>query len=229
MPIKGTITQKVLKRIRAKRRAWVFTPKDFVDMGSREAVDQTLHRLAEQEIIQRLDRGIYYFPLEPKRAPAVTPAHIDAIARAIAAQTGDRAMLTGEEAARRLGLTTGSAEPDLTYDYLTTGRSKQRMVGKKKLQFRHTAFTPPDTVPDAAINVIQALLHLGRDNITPEVTEICARSLQPTERDQLRKLAPQSPAWLIPIMHTISTMQELEIIDPLPDNADHRNIIEEMV
>ena len=37
--MKRAVTDQVLRRIRAKRRAWVFTAKDFVDMGSREAVD----------------------------------------------------------------------------------------------------------------------------------------------------------------------------------------------
>lgn len=220
--MKRTVTDQVLRRIRAKRRAWVFTAKDFVDMGSREAVDQTLHRLEEQGIIQRLDRGIYYFPLENEHKPAQTPEHMDAIARAIAAQTGDRAMLTGEEAAERLGLIPASGKVRAIHEYLITGRSKQRTVGKKTLQFRHTAFTPPDIVPDAPINVIQALLFMGRDRITPDVTEICARALSAAERDQLRKLAPQAPAWLLPILHEISTTEI-----PLPDTADHRTITPE--
>lgn len=219
-----SVTNQILRRIRAKRRAWVFTPKDFVDMGSREAVDQTLHRLADQEIIQRLDRGIYYFPLESERVPASTPSHIDAIARAIAAQTGDRAMLTGEEAARRLNLI-DSVPPSGSYDYLTTGRSKQRMVGEIELRFRHISISPPDTASDSTINVIMALLYLGRDRISPDVMQQCAGMLLLSEREQLRKLAPQAPAWLIPILHVISTMQETQNAKALSAHPDHKDKI----
>ncbi len=207
--MKRTIAQQVLRRIRAKRRAWVFTPKDFVDIGSRHAVDQALHRLSEQEIIQRLERGIYYFPSKENKLPDSTSAHIDAIARAIAAQTGDRAMLTGKEAARRMKLIS-SAEPAGRYDYLTTGRARKRNIGGKKIRFRHTSFSPPETVSDAAVNMMQALLYLGLEKITQEVMRTCARKLHRTERQQLRKLAPQAPAWLIPILHTISRMQGME-------------------
>lgn len=202
--MKQTVAKQVLRRIRAKRHAWVFTPKDFVDMGSRQAVDQVLHRLMEQEVIQRLGRGLYYYP--PQQAPSsATPAPIDAVARAVAAQTGDRAMLTGKEAARRMQLVT-CKEPAGTYHYLTTGTSKKRKVGSRRIRFRHTSLSPPDTVADPPINVMQALLYLGRNKITPEVVETCANTLRPSHRQQLRKLAPQAPTWLIPILHTISKM-----------------------
>ncbi len=109
--MKHTLAQHMLRRIRAKSRDWVFTPKDFVDLGSRDAVDQALHRLIKQGTIQRLGRGIYYFSSEGGQPPAQTPEHIDAIVRALAAQTGHRAMLTGEEAARRLKLSHPSPPP----------------------------------------------------------------------------------------------------------------------
>ena len=38
----------LIKRIRAKQRGWVFTPKDFLDVGTRVAVDQTLSRLVQK-------------------------------------------------------------------------------------------------------------------------------------------------------------------------------------
>lgn len=203
--MKNTIAQHVLRRIRAKRRAWVFTPKDFVDIGSRHAVDQSLHRLVEQEIIQRLDRGIYYYPESPRQKPLPTPAHLDAVARAIAAQTGDRAILTGEEAAYRLQLTgQGEDAPITQYDYLTTGRSKRRKIGHWEIRFRHSSFIPPESMPDAALNVMQALLFLGKEAITPTVIAQCAQSLTLSDRESLRKLASLSPVWLIPVLHSIS-------------------------
>ena len=48
-------------RIRAAPEA-VWTPVDFLDLGSREAVDKTLQRLALADQIRRLDRGLYDRP-----------------------------------------------------------------------------------------------------------------------------------------------------------------------
>lgn len=44
----STIATTIIKRIRAKQRGWVFTPKDFLDIGTRAAVDQTLSRLVQK-------------------------------------------------------------------------------------------------------------------------------------------------------------------------------------
>jgi len=40
----------------------VWTPVDFLDLGSREAVDKALQRLALADQLRRLDRGLYDRP-----------------------------------------------------------------------------------------------------------------------------------------------------------------------
>src|ERR1035437_9415636 len=40
----------------------VWTPNDFLDMGSRAAVDKVLQRLATSNTIRRIDRGRYDVP-----------------------------------------------------------------------------------------------------------------------------------------------------------------------
>jgi hypothetical protein len=38
----------------------MWTPVDFLDLGPRAAVDKALQRLAAQETVTRIDRGLYY-------------------------------------------------------------------------------------------------------------------------------------------------------------------------
>jgi len=45
-----SIQDKIADRLRRHGRGKVFTPKDFLDLGGREAVDQALSRLAKTEI-----------------------------------------------------------------------------------------------------------------------------------------------------------------------------------
>ncbi len=53
------IADKIMKRVRAKGRGkWVCTPKDFLDLGSRAAVDQALSRLATSGDLRRVGRGL---------------------------------------------------------------------------------------------------------------------------------------------------------------------------
>lgn len=60
----ASITDEITSRIKRNRRGWVCTPRDFLDIGARAAVDQVLSRLVKQGIIRRLDRGFYYYPKE---------------------------------------------------------------------------------------------------------------------------------------------------------------------
>ncbi len=42
----SAMADKIMKRVRAKGRGWVFTPKHFIDFGTRGSVDMALSRLA---------------------------------------------------------------------------------------------------------------------------------------------------------------------------------------
>ena len=52
----------ILGRMTQKAPFGVWTPRDFLDLGSREAVDQALHRLNHGGDIRRIARGLYDKP-----------------------------------------------------------------------------------------------------------------------------------------------------------------------
>ena len=62
---------------------WVCTPKDFLDIGSREAVDQALSRLVKASRLRRVGRGLYDEPrmsdVLKRPAPVDPDAFIEAI------------------------------------------------------------------------------------------------------------------------------------------------------
>ena len=60
-------TNAILKRIRAKHRGSVFTPRKFAHLGTRAAVDQALSRLQRSGQIRRLSRGGLQIPDQPHR------------------------------------------------------------------------------------------------------------------------------------------------------------------
>src|SRR6266550_4574697 len=105
----GTIktTQSVDSRILARIRVWgrgsVFVPSDFLDLGSREAVDLALHRLVRKGTIRRLARGVYDFPKEHPVLGLHWPS-ADDVARALAGRDRTRLQPAGAYAANLLGL-----------------------------------------------------------------------------------------------------------------------------
>ena len=62
MKTKLSIDAKILSAIHSRGKGAVFVPADFLEFGSREAIDIALHRLTNKGTIRRLARGVYDFP-----------------------------------------------------------------------------------------------------------------------------------------------------------------------
>lgn len=95
----------ILDRMRQAAPTSVWTPSDFLGLGSRAAIDKALQRLAISNKIRRIDRGLYDLPrinkLTGKPANPDYTAVIDAVARRDQA----RLLVDGITAANQLGLT----------------------------------------------------------------------------------------------------------------------------
>ena len=77
-----TIDSKLKRRIYGRGRGSVFTPKDFLDLGGRDAVDKALSRLATRGEVRRLARGLYEYPREHPELGTLSP-DIEKIAKAL--------------------------------------------------------------------------------------------------------------------------------------------------
>ena len=75
----------MLDRIRGDAPRKVWTPSDFVDLASRDAIDKALQRLTKAESLRRIDRGLYDQPgfnkLTQKPNPPDPRSVIDAVGR----------------------------------------------------------------------------------------------------------------------------------------------------
>jgi predicted transcriptional regulator of viral defense system len=97
----ASVPDRVMKRVRASGRGSVFTPRDFLDLSARAAVDQALSRLAKAGHLRRLARGLYDFPKLHPKLGALTPAPDD-VAQALARETGSHLQIDGARAATHL-------------------------------------------------------------------------------------------------------------------------------
>jgi len=53
----NSVSNKVIRRIKSNKRGWVFTPKDFLDLGTSSNVDFVLYQLVQKQLICRIGRG----------------------------------------------------------------------------------------------------------------------------------------------------------------------------
>ena len=100
----NSIAAAILKRIRVHGRGWVFTPRDFLDLGTRHPIDLALSRFASDKTIRRLTQGVYDYPRVHKKLGVLAP-NPDEVAAVLAAKTGSRMQVSGARAANLLGLT----------------------------------------------------------------------------------------------------------------------------
>ena len=181
-------------------RGSVFVPADFLDLGSREAVDLALHRLARKGTIRRLARGVYDFPKEHPVLGLLSPS-ADAVAQALAGRDRTRLQPAGAYAANALGL---SEQVPAKAVFLTDGPSRTVKIGPTTIQLRRT--TPRNMAAAGRLSglLIQALRELGEEHVTPERREHLKRTLPADKRRELLKDLRLAPAWMHPIFRELA-------------------------
>lgn len=195
-----SIDSKVLSRVRGRGRGSVFVPGDFFDLGSREAVDLTLHRLAKKGVIRRLARGVYDLPKLHRTLGPLTPS-AETIAQALAGRDHTRLQPAGAYAANALGL---SEQVPAKVVFLTDGPTRTVKIGSLTIQLRQT--TPRNMAAAGRLSglVIQAFRDLGQKNVTPERIALLKRNVPAAKRRDLLKDLKLAPAWMHPIFRDLA-------------------------
>jgi len=171
-----------------------------LDLGSRQAVDLVLHRLARKGTIRRLARGVYDYPKQhPVLGPLSPPA--DVIARALAGRDRTRLQPTGAYAANVLGL---SEQVPAKAVFLTDGPSRTVKIGLTTIQLRRTTPRNMEAADRLSGLLIQALRELGEEHITPARIAHLRRILPADERRELLKDLRLAPAWMHPILRELA-------------------------
>ncbi|MCL5096824.1 MAG: DUF6088 family protein [Candidatus Omnitrophica bacterium] len=200
MKVANPINRAMLARIKACGEGWVFSPADFIDLGTRHAVDKALSRMAAGAAIRRIAWGLYDVP---KQHPIVgtTAPSIDQVAKAIAGKDGTRLQPTGAYAANLLGL---SDQVPAKVVFLTDGRSKRIQLGKLNIVLKQTSPRNMATAGTMSGLVIQALRYLGKAHVTDDTVKRLDRRLSADDRKQLLKDLAYAPAWIADIMRSLA-------------------------
>lgn len=198
-----TIQGRILKRIQGRGRGTVFTPMDFLDLGGRDAVDQTLSRLFRNGTIRRLDRGVYDFPVLSKRTGYRSPDQ-NMVVRSVAARLGARVQRSGAYAANALGL---SHHVPAHAIFLTDGPNRTIRAGNRDIVLRHAGARNMIGAGTITGDVYQALRFIGKEGIDGRIVRTLKDRLSDDDKHRLSRDAPLLPAWMM------STIQEIVTSD----------------
>ncbi len=201
---------KIMKRVSAHSDPrWVCTPKDFLDFGSRDAVDQALSRLVKAGRLRRVGRGFYDRPRISALLKRLAPPNLKAAVAALARRDGVRVMRDGMVAANLLGLTTGVPAQ---VRYVTDGPSRTLKIAGRTVRFRHAGPRVMQWAGKPAAPVVQALRWLGPDAAADaQVVSILRDRLPDIMKRDLLQNSRDLPGWALPLARSIASDEIVDV------------------
>ncbi len=204
------MADRILKRVSAHGRGrWVCTPKDFLDLGSREAVDQALSRLVKAGQLRRVGHGLYDMPRMSDVLKRTAPVDLDVAIAALARRDGVRIMPDGLAAANQLGLT--NALPAKA-SYVTDGSSRTVKIDGRTVRFRHAGPSVMQWAGKLSAPVVQALRWLGPEAAADaQAILILSRHLPDAVKRDLSQNSRHLPGWALPLARSITADQAVAV------------------
>lgn len=195
-----TIDKRIVSRIYGSGRGAVFTPTQFLDLGSRRVVDVVLHRLAKARTIRRLTRGLYDYPKQHPTYGVMFPSP-EAVAKALAGKDATRFQPSGAYAANLLGL---SDQVPAKIVFLTDGRAKRVKIGRQEIILKRTSPRNMATAGKLSGSVIQALRYMGKKHVDDKAISRMKNKLADVDTKPLLQDLTYAPAWIGDIMRQLA-------------------------
>jgi hypothetical protein len=185
-----TVAEKILAHVKALPEGALISPKVFLHLASRAAVDQALRRLKERNELMPVARGLYVRPIETRfgtRAPAP-----EKVVQGLAASLAETVVSHGAAAANALGLTT---QVPTKLVYLTSGPTRRLKLGSQVVEMKKAEHWKLLPLQPAAGEVVRALDWVGKRR-APEALATLKQKLPASTVEELIALRAALPTWL---------------------------------
>ncbi len=186
----STITESILSTAQALPEGSMLSPKEFLHLGSRAAVDQAFTRLNKEGKLLRVDRGAYVIPIESRFG--TRPPSTQAVIEAIETQQSEIVVTTGAVAANALGLTTQVPVREV---FLTSGRSRKLKLGSRTIELKHSPRWQLALGKRPAGMAVRALSWLGPEQ-AQEALQILHMKLSADEWSAIYHSRAALPSWM---------------------------------
>ena len=186
----STLPTSILSHAQSLPEGGVLSPKEFLHLGSRAAIDQALSRLTREGKLLRVARGAYVTPVSSRfgtRAPAP-----EKVVHALAAQSGEVVTPHGANAANALGLT---QQVPIREVYLTSGRTRKLKLGRSEVTVKHAPRWMLALGSGQAGAAVRALAWMGPSHVHESLAAL-RRTLPPSEWRTLTSARAALPSWM---------------------------------
>ena len=183
----------IRERIRRSGYGTVYVAVDFVDISDKTNINAYLARLAEEGLIRRVMRGVYYKAEYNEMLGEYVAPTVDDVAQALARNFGWTIVPCGDVALNILGLST---QVPATYVYVSDGTYKEYTFHNITIQFKRTTNREVSKLSYKTALVIQALKALGKDQINDAVIHQLRNILTAEEKATMLSEAKTVAAWI---------------------------------
>lgn len=197
-----SLEKQVLGLIKKRGRGNFVFASDFTSLGEQKTINKSLERLAKDDIIIRISRGVYYYPkIDKVLGLGVLYPTLEDIAEGIAKRDKARIVPTGIYALNRLGFST---QIPMNIIYLTDGSERKLNLNNgTSIQFKYTAPKNLAFKSQLAMLLTFAFKTIGKENITQEMLTHTKELLAKDEKSTIEQDYNLMPAWVSSIIKSV--------------------------
>jgi len=184
------LNEAILSAARALPEGGLISPKEFLHLASRAAVDQSLARLAREGQLLRVGRGAYALPIAGRFGSR--PPSTEAVVEAIQSTHGEVVVPNGAAEANALGMTTQVPTREI---FLTSGPTRTLRLGNRIVELKHGSRWQLALGKRPAGKAIRALSWLGPEQ-APSALRILQTKLPAEEWAALHAARAVLPGWM---------------------------------
>ncbi|MBR5950624.1 MAG: type IV toxin-antitoxin system AbiEi family antitoxin domain-containing protein [Actinomycetaceae bacterium] len=184
------LAETIVSAARALPEGGLLSAKDFLHLGTRAAVDQTLSRLTREGKLMRVGRGAYAAPMLSRFG--ARPPSTEAVLKSLESTRGETIVASGATEANALGLSTQVPTREI---FLTTGRPRTFQLGNRTVEIRRGNRWQMVLGARLSGKAIRALSWLGPER-APSALKALHTRLPPEEWAALRSARSVMPSWM---------------------------------
>ena len=184
------LAHSILSQAQSLPEGGLLSPKEFLHLGSRAAIDQTLSRMAREGKLLRVGRGAYALPIQGRFG--ARPPSAQSVMEAMESTSGETVVASGAAEANSLGLTTQVPTREV---YLTSGPSRRLKLGNREIELKHGNRWQMLLGKRPAGQAIRALIGFGPEQ-APKILEVLRSKLSSQEWEAMRQARARLPSWM---------------------------------
>lgn len=188
------IAENILSAAQALPEGGLLSPKEFLHLGSRAAIDKTLSRLVLEGKLLRVSRGLYVAPREGRFGSR--PPSTESVVKALESSCGETVVANGAAEANALGLTTQVPVREV---FFTSGASRDLQLGKRQVELKHVRPWLLLLGNRPAGKAIRALSWVG-PQAAPEAVKKIRSKLPETEWELVLTVRSKLPSWMAKVV-----------------------------